>query len=64
MQKPEIEALLKAAGAFYVSDWDDLHEMWATAWGATFMIPMAGPFGELDEQDVREIIEAISLSRP
>jgi hypothetical protein len=62
--KDEIEARLRAAGAFYTSDVDDLHELWATPWGFEIWVPMAGPFGQLDEEDVLEIEESIRSSRP
>lgn len=64
MTKGEIEARLRAAGAFYAADADDLHEMWATPWGFVIWVPMAGPFGELDEADLLEIEQEIRDSRP
>jgi hypothetical protein len=63
--KAEVEARLTRLGAFYVSDFDDLHEYWATSWGFTILIPIAGPHRtELDERDLTEIEEAILLSKP
>lgn len=64
MTKAQIEARLQAAGAFYVFDLDDLHEVWATPWGFTITVRCAGPFGALDEDDLQAIVDDILASRP
>lgn len=64
MKKHEIEAKLRAAGAFYLMDADDLHEVSATAWGHHFWVPMAGPFGAIDPDHLAEILADIEARRP
>ena len=64
MKKEEIDARLRATGAFYVADMDDAHELWATSWGFEVWVPVAGPFGDIDEQDLLEIIDEILASKP
>lgn len=64
MTKAEIEARLQAAGAFYLSDADDLHEIWGTTWGFVVWVPMAGPFGSLDEETFLKIEFDILRSKP
>lgn len=62
--KDAIEARLRAAGAFYLCDLDDLHEVWCTPWGFEITVRCAGPFGTLEEADLVEIEQAIRDSRP
>jgi hypothetical protein len=64
VSKAEIEARLRAAGAMYAADLDDLHELWVTAWGFEITVRCAGPFGTLDEEDLVEIELEIRVSRP
>ena len=64
LQKAQVEIRLKALGAFYVIDVDDLHEVWGTAWGHFIWIPMVGPLGGLHEDDMLEIEDDIRSSKP
>ncbi len=64
LSKHEVEARLKALGAFYLTDADDLHEIWGTTWGFHIWVPMAGPFGGLHEADLIEIEDDIRRSKP
>lgn len=64
LTKEEVEERLKAAGAFWLCDADDLHEVWATAWGFETWVPTAGPFRGLVEEDLAEIVADIEASRP
>ncbi len=64
VSKQEVERRLKALQAFWVHDVDDLHELWGTAWGFFVWVPMAGPLGGLDSQDLLEIEEDIRRSKP
>lgn len=64
MTKQEIAERLRAAGAFYVMDVDDLHELWITPWSFEIWVPVAGPFGQIDEADLLEIEAEIIASRP
>jgi hypothetical protein len=62
--KAEIERRLKAAGAYYLCDLDDLHEVWVTYWGMEFTVRCAGPYGTLDEKDLLAIEFDILSSKP
>lgn len=64
LPKTEVEARLKKLGAFYVLDMDDLHEVWATAWGFHIWVPMAGPHRGLPEDVLEDIEHDIRSSRP
>ncbi len=64
MTKDEIERRLRAAGAMYMADLDDLHELWCTPWGFQITVRCAGPYGNLDEEDLAEIEAEIRASRP
>ena len=65
LSKHEVEARLKALGAFYVTDADDVHEVWGTAWGFHIWVPIAGPFaGRLHEDDLIEIEDELRRSKP
>lgn len=64
VQKQEIHERLKRLGAFYISDADDAHEIWCTAWGFHFWVPSAGPYGWIYEIDLAEIEEAVAASKP
>lgn len=64
MTKREVEQRLTVLGAFWLSDWDDLHQLWGTAWGFEIMVPIAGPHSELDERDLVEIELEIRRSKP
>lgn len=55
MTKAEIEARLRAAGAYYAGEMDDLHEIWITNSGVSFTVRCAGPFGTVDPEDLAEI---------
>jgi len=64
LSKRQVEERLKALGAFYVMDVDDVHEVWATVWGFHVWVPIAGPWGGLDEDDMLEIEDDIRRSKP
>lgn len=64
LTKQEVEARLNAVGAFWLTQMDDQHELWGTAWGFHLWVPIADPKALLDEEDVREIEAEIRNSKP
>jgi hypothetical protein len=64
LPKTEVEARLKALGAFYCIDIDDQHEVWGTTWGFFVWIPMAGPLRGLPEDVLEDIEHDIRQSKP
>jgi hypothetical protein len=53
----EVETRLKALGCYWGCDMDDYHQVWVTAWGHSFIVPMIGN-GRLCPADVLLDIEA------
>lgn len=62
--KATVEARLKRAGAFWLCDADDQHEIWGTPWGFEVWVPIAGPLRGMYEEDLAEIEADIVGSRP
>lgn len=38
----EVEARLTALGCYWGIDMDDYHQVWVTAWGYSFIVPILG----------------------
>ena len=64
MTKSEITRRLTSAGAYYLCDLDDVHELWVTNWGLEFTVRCAGPHGSIDEDDLLAIEFDILSSKP
>ena len=64
LTKAEAEARLERLGARWMSDLDDFHSFWLTAWGFSFCVPLAGPSRGMYEDDLMEVEAEILASKP
>ena len=64
LTKADVEARLKIAGAYWIANADDQHEIWLTHWGWSFWVPIAAPGATMYEEDLVEIEQEICASKP
>lgn len=64
MPAAEVEARLTALGCYWGGDMDDYHQIWLSAWGWSFIVPMLGQYRVCPADVVLEIEAEIRTLKP
>ena len=64
MHSDEVERRLRALGCYWGCDMDDYHQIWITAWGMHFIVPMIGRNRLCPSEDLLEIEDEVRRLRP
>lgn len=64
MSSEEVEARLHALHCYWGGDMDDYHQVWITAWGYNFIVPMVGALRQCPADVLMDIEAEVRGMRP